>query len=94
MSLAAVPGLPPQTRSTALEKTIMTATNTFDVFSSLNGFGAASGNWAGYWGKQGAELLDHRLAVYREKQRWSSGPTRIGRSRGCRPRAPRSPRGT
>jgi hypothetical protein len=47
MSLAAVPGLPPQTRSTALEKTIMTATNTFDVFSSLNGFGAASGNWAG-----------------------------------------------
>jgi hypothetical protein len=26
----------------------MTATYTFDVFSSLDGFGAASGNWTGY----------------------------------------------
>ena len=26
----------------------MTATYTFDVFSSLDGFGAASGNWSGY----------------------------------------------
>ena len=42
----------------------MTATYTFDVFSSLDGYGAASGNWAGYWGKQGPELLDHRLALY------------------------------
>ena len=42
----------------------MTATYTFDVFSSLDGFGAASANWTGYWGKQGPELLDHRLAVY------------------------------
>jgi hypothetical protein len=25
----------------------MTATYTFDVFSSLDGFGAASGNWTG-----------------------------------------------
>jgi hypothetical protein len=73
MRLAAVPGLPPQTRSTALTESIMTATNTSDVFSSLNGFGAASGNWAGYWGKQGAELLDHRLAVYGEKQRMVFG---------------------
>jgi hypothetical protein len=31
----------------------MTATYTFDVFSSLDGFGAATGNWTGYWGKQG-----------------------------------------
>ena len=37
----------------------MTATYTFDVFSSLDGFGAASANWSGYWGKQGPELLDH-----------------------------------
>lgn len=37
----------------------MTATYTFDVFSSLDGFGAASGDWTGYWGKQGPELLDH-----------------------------------
>src|SRR6478672_8491769 len=31
----------------------MTATYTFDVFSSLDGYGAASANWTGYWGKQG-----------------------------------------
>ena len=42
----------------------MTATYTFDVFSSLDGFGAASGNWNGYWGKQGPELLEHRLTLY------------------------------
>jgi hypothetical protein len=35
----------------------MTATYTFDVFSSLDGFGAASAKWTGYWGKQGPELL-------------------------------------
>ena len=40
----------------------MTATYTFDVFSSLDGFGAAGGDWTGYWGKQGPELLEHRLA--------------------------------
>jgi hypothetical protein len=48
----------------------MTVTYTFDVFSSLDGFGAASGNWTGYWGKQGPELLNHRLAhrVIRRRQ--------------------------
>jgi dihydrofolate reductase len=46
----------------------MTATYTFDVFSSLDGYGAASGNWTGYWGKQGPELLDHRLSLYAEEQ--------------------------
>jgi hypothetical protein len=35
----------------------MTATYTFDVFSSLDGYGAASGDWGGYSGKQGPELL-------------------------------------
>jgi hypothetical protein len=43
----------------------MTATYTFDVFSSLDGFGAHRGNWGGYWGRQGPELLDHRLALKR-----------------------------
>src|SRR5688572_30732870 len=47
----------------------MTATYTFDVFSSLDGFGAAGGDWTGYWGKQGPELLAHRLALYGEDQR-------------------------
>jgi len=51
----------------------MTATYTFDVFSSLDGFGAASGNWTGYWGKQGPELLDHRLALYDTEQRMVFG---------------------
>ena len=53
----------------------MTATYTFDVFSSLDGFGAASGNWTGYWGKQGPELLEHRLALYSEEQRMVFGAT-------------------
>ncbi len=51
----------------------MTATYTFDVFSSLDGFGAASADWSGYWGKQGPELLDHRLALYDENQRMVLG---------------------
>lgn len=52
----------------------MTATYTFDVFSSLDGFGSVSGgNWGGYWGKQGPELLNHRLAVYSEAQRMVFG---------------------
>ncbi|MEO3825019.1 dihydrofolate reductase family protein [Actinomadura sp. B10D3] len=53
----------------------MTATYTFDVFSSLDGFGAATGDWTGYWGKQGPELLDHRLALYNEEQRLILGAT-------------------
>ena len=52
----------------------MTATYTFDVFSSLDGFGGVSGgDWGGYWGKQGPELLDHRLALYDETQRMVFG---------------------
>ena len=51
----------------------MTATYTFDVFSSLDGYGAASGNWGGYWGKQGPELLDRRLALYGAEQRMVFG---------------------
>jgi dihydrofolate reductase len=72
MSLAVVPGLYPH-RSTALEENDMTATYTFDVFSSLDGYGAASGNWTGYWGKQGPQLLDHRLALYGAEQRMVFG---------------------
>ena len=53
----------------------MTATYTFDVFSSLDGFGsvASGSNWTGYWGKQGPELLDRRLALYGEEQRMVFG---------------------
>ncbi|WP_236667642.1 MULTISPECIES: dihydrofolate reductase family protein [unclassified Nonomuraea] len=51
----------------------MTVTYTFDVFSSLDGFGGAGGDWTGYWGKQGPELLNHRLALYNEDQRMVFG---------------------
>jgi dihydrofolate reductase len=53
---------------------IVIATYTFDVFSSLDGFGGARpGTWGGYWGKQGPELLEHRLALYSEPQRMVFG---------------------
>jgi len=51
----------------------MAATYTFDVFCSLDGFGSHSGNWGGYWGKQGPELLEHRLALYGQEQRMVFG---------------------
>jgi dihydrofolate reductase len=51
----------------------MTTTYTFDVFCSLDGYGAASANWSGYWGKQGPELLEHRLALYDDDQRMVFG---------------------
>ena len=44
----------------------MTATYTFDIFCSLDGYGSygPDGDWGGYWGKQGPELLEHRSALY------------------------------
>jgi len=60
MSFAVVSSLNPRTRSTVLKESIMTATYTFDVFCSLDGFGSHSGNW----GKQGPELLEHRLSQH------------------------------
>jgi dihydrofolate reductase len=51
----------------------MTATYTFDVFSSLDGYGSNRGNWGGYWGKQGPELLDRRLVLYAAEQRMVFG---------------------
>ncbi|TWD29466.1 dihydrofolate reductase [Streptomyces sp. T12] len=55
------------------EEPAMTATYIFDVFSSLDGYGGAGGDWTGYWGKQGPELLDHRLAQYAGEQRMVMG---------------------
>ncbi|MFE1591919.1 dihydrofolate reductase family protein [Nocardia sp. NPDC058705] len=53
----------------------MATTYTFDVFSSLDGYGSVSGgDWGGYWGKQGPELLDHRLKMLEPKQRMVLGP--------------------
>lgn len=55
----------------------MTATYTFDVFSSLDGYGSygGDGDWGGYWGKQGPELLEHRLAMFDAEQRMVFGAT-------------------
>src|SRR5215472_11609951 len=73
MSFAVGASLYPQPIN-SLEESIMTATYTFDVFSSLDGFGSVSGgDWGGYWGKQGPELLGRRLALYGEKQRMVFG---------------------
>ncbi|MFJ2173568.1 dihydrofolate reductase family protein [Streptomyces sp. NPDC087851] len=52
----------------------MTATYTFDVFSTLDGYGSpTSRDWGGYWGKQGPELLDRRLSLYEAEQRMIFG---------------------
>src|SRR5438552_10244469 len=73
MSLAVGSSLYPRPIN-ALEEGFMTATYTFDVFASLDGFGSVSGgDWGGYWGKQGPELLDHRLGLYSEEQRMVFG---------------------
>jgi dihydrofolate reductase len=53
----------------------MTATYTFDIFSSIDGFGGHNGDWGGYWGKQGPEFLARRLAQYTQEQRMVLGAT-------------------
>src|SRR3954467_2636201 len=56
----------------------MTATYTFDIFCSLDGYGSHHGDWGGYSGKQGPELLDHRLAAYSPEQRMVVGANHCG----------------
>jgi dihydrofolate reductase len=53
----------------------VTATYTVDVFCTLDGFGSydENGDWGGYWGKDGPEFLDRRLAAYGEGQRMVLG---------------------
>jgi dihydrofolate reductase len=53
----------------------MTATYTFDIFCTLDGYGSynSRGDWGGYWGKQGPEFLDRRLAAYDVEQRMVLG---------------------
>jgi dihydrofolate reductase len=55
----------------------MTATYTFDIFCTLDGYGSygPGGDWGGYWGKQGPELLDHRLSLYGGEHRMVFGAT-------------------
>ena len=51
----------------------MTASYTFDIFSSLDGYGSHRGDWGGYWGKQGPELLEHRIGLFGAEQRMVFG---------------------
>jgi dihydrofolate reductase len=53
----------------------MTATYTWDVFSTVDGYASynSDGDWGGYWGKQGPEFLDRRLALYSDEQRMVLG---------------------
>ena len=55
----------------------MTATYTFDIFSTLDGYGSygPDGDWGGYWGKQGPELLERRRASFDAEQRMVFGAT-------------------
>ncbi|WP_405063826.1 dihydrofolate reductase family protein [Kribbella sp. NBC_01505] len=52
----------------------MSATYTFDVYSSLDGFASYDdADWGPYWGKHGPEFLDRRFALYGEAQRMVFG---------------------
>ncbi|GAA3453916.1 dihydrofolate reductase family protein [Dactylosporangium matsuzakiense] len=55
----------------------MTAVYTWDVFSTLDGFGSYGehGDWGGYWGKQGPQLLAHRAGLFATPQRMVFGAT-------------------
>ncbi|WP_165068726.1 dihydrofolate reductase family protein [Marisediminicola senii] len=58
----------------------MPATYTWDVFSTLDGYGSfdpASGgvDWGGYWSKQGPELLEWRARRFETPQRMVYGAT-------------------
>src|SRR6185437_5624043 len=64
---------PRQTQSS--EEIDMSATYTFDVFSSLDGYASHKGDWGGYWGKQGPELLEHCRASVDAEQRMVFGAT-------------------
>ncbi len=55
----------------------MTAAYTWDVFSTLDGYGSfgPDADWGGYWGKQGPELLAHRASQLETEQRMVFGAT-------------------
>jgi dihydrofolate reductase len=55
----------------------MTAVYTWDVFSTLDGYGSygPDADWGGYWSKQGPELLSHRASLFDTEQRMVFGAT-------------------
>ena len=62
---------------TGTKGNIMTAIYTWDVFSTLDGYGSygPGGDWGGYWGQHGPELLEHRAALFDSEQRMVFGAT-------------------
>ena len=71
----------------------MTATYTFDVFSTLDGFGSydSSGDWAAIGASKAPSSSTTASPSTRRSSGWSSGPTPSGSSCNCWARAPRSP---
>ncbi|MGY2703807.1 dihydrofolate reductase family protein [Nocardioides sp. HB32] len=55
----------------------MAASYTWDVFSTLDGYGSygPDGDWGGYWSKQGPELLTYRASLFDTPQRMVFGAT-------------------
>lgn len=55
----------------------MSATYTFDVFCSLDGYGSygQDGDWGGYWSRQGPEFLERRRSQYDGELRMVFGAT-------------------
>jgi len=52
----------------------MPVSYTFDVLTTLDGFGSFDGgDWGGYWGKHGPEFLGRRLEMYSAEQRMVLG---------------------
>jgi dihydrofolate reductase len=55
----------------------MTASYTWDVFCTVDGYGSygPDGDWGGYWSKQGPELLAYRASLFDTPQRMVFGAT-------------------
>src|SRR4051812_12128196 len=70
-------GMTARRRSAPVERTVMTAVYTWDVFSTVDGYGSyvEGADWGGYWSKQGPELLEHRAAQFETEQRLVFGAT-------------------
>ena len=82
----------PTHRSSALEENDLTATYTFDVFSSLDGYGRPAATGAATGASKAPSCSTTALPCTARSSGWSLGQTRIGHSRGCWPRALRSPK--
>jgi hypothetical protein len=63
----------------------MAATYTFDIFSTLDGYGSygPGGDWGGYWGKHAPSFSTTALPCSTWSSGWSSVPPRFGNSWRC-----------